>query len=389
MNTAKKVLFVTRDKKPGMIATRIAKVLQAQGAEVRVVAEGLSVAEWKSAGFDNCIVAEGPMDIKAPWEISPKDIFYNVQPDVVVCGLSSPIRSEFWFAAGANNKTCGGGAPLAILDDNWGATHRLSYQANLVLTCDELGKRLVSQNQAYPHHHYQVEIIGDLSATAATEPIPQATIDAFNTAKGDVEYAFILASQKWPESDDIIEIGLASCALSLKAGAKIVIIPRFHPGASAESKACWSGATAAFSDTHHGVVKEISDTTETKHNTDHLAALADGVFAATGSALRAAAFAGKIPLCVWTSRLGEKLKAESGTEHHPLTCAFHKGYYTHPAGTEDMIVRALAIELVKPVDIALKFTQHKAYINHIQEDQFQPVPFDTEKAANAILAIAK
>jgi len=146
-----------------------AKVLQAQGAEVRVVAEGLSVAEWKSAGFDNCIVAEGPMDIKAPWEISPKDIFYNVQPDVVVCGLSSPIRSEFWFAAGANNKTCGGGAPLAILDDNWGATHRLSYQANLVLTCDELGKRLVDAGAEYCTFFIPIPFLGSRLCEIAME----------------------------------------------------------------------------------------------------------------------------------------------------------------------------------------------------------------------------
>ena len=33
---------------------------------------------------------------------------------------------------------------------------------------------------------------------------------------------------------------------------------------------------------------------------------------------RAAAYAGKIPLCVWTPRLAEKLKAESGMKHHPL-----------------------------------------------------------------------
>ncbi len=385
----KKILFVTRDKKPGMIATQIAKVLRAQSAEIRVVAEGMSVAEWKSSGFDNCIIAEGPLDIKETWDISPKDIFENIRPDAVVVGLSSPICSELWFAADARNSDCRGGLPLVVLDDNWGATYRCKYLGDLVLTIDELGKTLVSQNPIYQNKSYRVEIIGDLSATAATEPIPQATIDAFNAAKGDAEYAFILASQKWPESDDIIEIALTSCALSLKAGAKLVVIPRIHPGASSIDKTLWVAMLTEFDLGHPGVVKGILDTPECKHNTDHLAALADGTFAATGSALRAAAFAGKIPLCVWTPRLGEKLKAESGMEHHPLTHAFHPGYYIHPAGSEDVIVRALAIELAKPIDIVLEFSRHKAYINHIQEDQFQPVQFDAEKAANAILAIAK
>ncbi len=147
-----KVLFVTRDLKPGKIGVRIAKVLQAQGAEIRVVAEGLSLAEWKGAGFDNCIVAEGPIGTKEPWDISPKDIFYNVRPDVVVCGLSSPIRSEAWFAAGAKNSECSGGVPLVYLDDNWGAVYRCETQADLVLTIDALEVRLIEGNPAYKGH---------------------------------------------------------------------------------------------------------------------------------------------------------------------------------------------------------------------------------------------
>ena len=368
---AKKVLFVTRDKKPGMIAVRIAKVLQAQGAEIRVVAEVLSVAEWKSAGFDNCIVAEGPADIKEPWGISAPTVLSDVRPSVTVVGLSSPIRSEAWFASAVQpqkSRTLFPGIPLVVLDDNWGATHRLSHQANLVLTCDELGKRLVSQNPAYAHHDYKVEIIGDLSATAASEQIPQATIDAFNAAKGDADYAFILASQKWPESDDIIQIGLESCALSLKSGARIVVIPRFHPGAKPEDRERWNQKVVRFSEEFPNAVKILGDSSI---NTDHLATLADGVFAATGSALRAAAFAGKIPLCVWTPALAEKLKAESGMEHHPL------------------VAGDAAAELIMSGDIAALIKKCGDAIRAKQKELLIPVPFDAEKAANAILAIAK
>ncbi|MDP3661707.1 MAG: hypothetical protein Q8R17_02570, partial [bacterium] len=110
-------------------------------------------------------------------------------------------------------------------------------------------------------------------------------------------------------------------------------------------------------------------------NTDHLATLADGTFAATGSVLRAAAFTGKIPLCVWTQRLGEKLKAESGMEHHPLVM----GDCMEVAGQE----------VTKHTDVIPTMWSRGDLIRANQKKLLTPVPFDAEKAANAILAIAK
>lgn len=361
-----KVLFVTRDKKPGMIATRIARVLQAESAAIRVVAEGLSVAEWNGAGFDNCLVAEGPLDIKTPWDINPDEMLKMINPDVLVTGLSSPIRMEERFVKAMAMTNLN--KPVVALDDNWGAIHRCKHSVDLVLTIDELGKKLVSQCLAYAHHNYKVEIIGDLSATAAQEPIPQATIDAFNKAKGDAEYAFILASQKWPESGDIVEIGLASCALSLKAGARLVVIPRFHPGAKPEDRERWNQMVAQFSEEFPDAVKILGDQSI---NTDHLATLADGVFAATGSALRAAAYAGKISLCIWTSRIAKKLLFECGIERHPLVAAT-------VAGCCEMRTPRSIINLVRMLSRDTRPRQ----------ELLVPIPFDAEKAANAILAIA-
>jgi hypothetical protein len=349
-----------------MVGTRVARELARQSVEIVVVAEGKSVDEWKNAGFNEAIVAEGPLDIKASWDISPKDVFFSVKPDVLVCGLSSPIRSEAWFAAGAKNPECSGGLPLVYLDDNWGAIHRCQTPADLVLTIDTLGEKLVHQHELYRNHREdQVRIIGDLSASAASEPIPQGTIDAFNKAKGDAEYAFVLCSQKWPESDDIIDTALESCAFSLKAGAKLVVIPRWHPGAKQEDRARWTEKVLAFVDAHPNAVSILGDS----FSTDHLAALADGTFAATGSALRAAAYAGKIPICIWTPRLGQKLKAESGMEHHPL--------YIH----------GNAFGFEKPTHVTLQMMEKGEYVRNMQQELLQPIPFDAAKAAEAIMAL--
>ena len=49
-----KVLFVTRDIKPGMVGTRVARELARQSVEIVVVAEGKSVDEWKKIGRASC-----------------------------------------------------------------------------------------------------------------------------------------------------------------------------------------------------------------------------------------------------------------------------------------------------------------------------------------------
>lgn len=369
MKRVKRVLLTTRDGKPGMIGTLVAKELATRGVEIAVVAEGLSLEKWKKAGFVDAIFAEGPLKIDEPWGISAPAILSEVRPDVVVIGLSSPIRAEAWFASATRPQgTLFPGIPLVALDDNWGATYRCPTPADLVLTIDELGKRLVEQNPAYAEHNYRVEIIGDLSASAASEPIPQATIDAFNKAKGGADYAFLLCSQKWPESTEIIDIALASCAKSLENGAKLVVIPRFHPGASSELRNRLNEKMMLFAERYQTSVSILVDHSI---STDHLATLADGTFAATGSALRAAAYAGKIPICVWTPALGEKLKAESGMEHHPLLMSFG----------------GLALGLNEPLDVVGHLFMVGDLVRTNQKKILQPVPFDVGKAADAIVAL--
>lgn len=365
-----KVLFVTRDKKPGMIGTKIARELARQNIEIAVVAEGLSLAEWKNAGFSEALVSEGPLKMDEPWGVVPAPILQKVQPDVVVVGLSSPIRAEAWFAAATRGTgTLYQGIPLVALDDNWGSVYRCETAADLVLTCDRLGERLVRAHSLYKNHRDdQVVIIGDLSATAATEPIPQATIDAFNKAKGSADYVLVLASPKTPDGDDVVDVALASCAYSIREGAKLVVIPRWYPGAKPEDRERWTTKVSMFADTHPDTIQILNDS----FNTDHLAALADGTFAATGSALRAAAFSGKIPICVWTPRLGEKLKAESGMKHHPFVSVGHCG-----------------LNLSSPGDVVELIGTAGDLIRSNQQKSLQPIPFDAAKAAAAIRQLAE
>lgn len=363
-----KVLFVTRDKAPGRIGPPIAQELMGRQAEVLVAAEGLSLQEWKNAGFASQIMASGPLDIYEPWTIDIPNFLKQIAPDIIVCGLSSPMGKEEAFARAFRelfNK------PVIIISDNWGAHFRLGIPADLVLTIDELDRSLINKNAVYCLQNYQTVIIGDPSAMAAKEQIPAKTIQAYYEARRGADYVFLVCSQKWPESIQTFQIALTSCTKSLEHGAQIVIIPRFHPGASENNKGIWNIMLGRFSQKYSSVVRFIPDTKEAKHDTNHLATLADATIAITGSALRAAAYAGKIPVCVWSKDLATKLQGECGSDHHPLAMA------------------GAALEMQETDNIVFRLGQHRGWINQAQKKLLTSAPFDAEKAAEAIILCAR
>ncbi|MDP2593360.1 MAG: hypothetical protein Q8P52_01785 [bacterium] len=350
-----------------MIATRIAKELLSRGgAEITVIAEGLSVEEWRKANLPVRIYDEGPLKIDEPWDITPSAVFLDTKPDVLMTGLSSPIRSEEIFIDADYRN--GFNVPVVVLDDNWGAVNRCRFPADLVLTIDELGRRLIQECTAYAHHNYQVVVVGDLSATVSAKSVADKTKTDFSKAVVGADYSFILLSQKWQESEDVISTALAVCAVSVQVGKKIAIVPRFHPGASEEDKKKWNGSVANFERQFPGTVRWFEGC-----DSDSLATLADGIFAATGSGLRAAAYAGKIPICVWSPHLSEKLQGESGTKHHPLVLGG----------------AALQVTLGQTLDVVGEIEGRQEEIQSTQKKLLRPVPFDVQVAADAVVKAAK
>lgn len=356
----KRVLFVTKDKRSGMIATALAKELIRLGCEEpTIVAESLSLAEWDKAG--RAVDHRGPpvFDSKNLWQIDAGKIIDKENPGVVIVGLGSPINLEARFMAEARSRNI----PVVAIDDNWHAFARSPVAADLYLTIDELGKRLIGQSTFYSVA--DVHVMGDIALNPPKMPDPfEDFIGSLLRVKA-LGPVVVLATQKWGESGDIIRLALESLEISRRR-VQFTVIPRIHPGASSDDKKSWEQLIDSYASKMHGSIMWLQDVGGLKWDTDRLTALADVTIAATGSGLRIAAYNGKIPVCVATPALCKKLALEQGGEQlHPLIALEpHAG-----------------IELSEPCDLFAEVEAKQDLIREGQRQLLTPTPFDPARAA--------
>lgn len=354
-----KALFVTKDLRPVKLGIPIAEELKKLGWGIAVVAEGSSVAEWEKAGYP--LLLKGPLDpVKEPFNFDPFGVIQKSEASVIITGLSSPIHAERKVGEAVLDPQFQ--RHWVALDDNWGAFTRVGSGPDLWLTIDGIGAQAIRD----AHVGGEIVIMGDMAA--APPAIPEATHAAMKKIRERHECVFILASQKWPESDDIIDLAVRS--FELTAG-PYAVIPRFHPGAAPELKAAWTERVNAFELANPGAIHWIRDTESVKHNSDHLSALADATIAATGTGLRVAAHMRQFPICAWSERLSRMLLKESGLGHHPLVTA------------------GAALELTEPRNLyQLMAEPAGSRIRANQELFLTPVPFNPKGAAEAIANLA-
>lgn len=361
----KKVLFVTTDLMPGRIGARIARAMDERYRyDVVIVAHGRSVEEWESYGFQ--ITYAGPDDANEPFDIDPAETVRKENPDIIVTGLSSPMRIEESFAFSARARHC----KIVYMEDDWGGISRSKIAADLVLTIDRIAEMIYRLHPIYKKlssDTHRCRIIGDLVATAIAEEIPSATRVAFEKAKGNAGRAILLALPKRSEGRDVVEITLRSIALTSRRDT-VVVIPRFHPSTKDEDRAIWVTMISIMGDAMPGSVQLV----DLKHKTEHLAMLTDGTFAAAGSALRAAAYAGKMPICVCTETLLSRLKYDYGGRHHPL------------------VTVGIGLEVSRPTSLyKLEYIHNSAQNLAKRKELLSPLPFNAEAAADAIRALSR
>ena len=149
----KAILFVLRDIMSARIALPIIK-LALQYLPVATIAEGKAVGICKEAGIT--LFLEGSHE-QNPMS-NAHQILFNLDPDVVCIGCSSPINWELTIAKEAHKQNI----PVVALCDIWGCLGRLKGfvpELALVIDVDEAMKE-VNAGRAE-----SVAIIGDIAST--------------------------------------------------------------------------------------------------------------------------------------------------------------------------------------------------------------------------------
>lgn len=359
MARSKRLLVATKDKRPALMASPIVRELMGFGWEEPViVAEALSLEVWDKEG--RAVSYQGPREFnpKDPWKTDIGRIFGRERPDLLLVGLSSPINLEREFMAEARHLSI----PIVGIDDNWNAFRRSPVVADCYLTVDQLGSELISSDPCYATA--AVEVIGDMAADNTVSPEVEEFLGAFEHAKMSV---VILATQKWAVSTDILEIGLQSLVMSAERMGSFVVIPRIHPGASADDGKKWEKLIDSYAEKLHGSLIRLQNYSNFKWNSDHLSARAPITIAATGTGLRAAAYNRRMPVLVNTPQLVQWLKSESGGDSlHPLSRL------------------GAGLTLTEPCDLFARIENEGGSILGKQQELLFPVPFNPKAAATMI-----
>ncbi|MFA6295383.1 MAG: hypothetical protein WC666_03090 [Candidatus Paceibacterota bacterium] len=215
----KKILVVTKDIMEYAIYQPVVKLLREKGFLVTIVAEGLSLKEWKADG--ESIIGGTPLinkwdpETKIRHDINVVEVFETIKPDVVLTGLGSPINLGESFGLEANRSQI----KLGYIVDVWGAEARSSAIPNFVCVPDTYSQNLVQRR-------YENKATCYLTGLPSWDNLKEVSFDEnINQFASNFKKRILIAGQS--ESTTPLIEGLIK-ALD-DSGDDYLLMPRLHP----------------------------------------------------------------------------------------------------------------------------------------------------------------
>lgn len=345
-------LFVTKDIKPFRMLEPIARHLSQMGWEVKVAAEGVSLPQWRENNYKVFAIDES---------FGVYNLIYQTNPDLVVCGLSSPINLEAQVlqAAQKMEKT------VTVLSDSWCCYTRMrptGVLPDLVLNVDNVDLWLMKNDPDFAGINFLI-----LGEQAAASPIPQKTREAVSSLEG-LPIVVAVPGKFVEMADEVTRLVLSSVKITLDAGGKVVIIPCFRPNLNADLLKQLQSPYLDFAAAYGKDFIRMDISSE--HQADHLAQLATAVIASTGTLLSLCATSGGLPICISLEQSRQLLKKEMDREEHPL------------------VTLGLGVALSQPIDLRSLIEGKIAVCEQAQDELLVPIAYDPLRAAATLAAIA-
>lgn len=303
-----KTLIVTKDKGAFAFLLPGVRALIEAGHDVKIVAEGLSAAEWKKAEIP--IFFEGTEDFrKTPFECDPEAMLRETAPDVVIVGTSVPMNLEDRFALAANRAKI----PVIAAEDTYLAAERLTAALRHILAINGVASDLVRTKSRYSH--VPTTIVG--SPAVEKRPDSEAYTAEIARLRDGRDLLVLYAGHGQPYTVDILEITLDSVRKTVKNGRRVGLVLKHHP------KIATNVALLAHFETLAGILESDCPGTilETPLGSNDLAWEADVTVSHHGTALNVAAAALRLPVSVRTPATAEAYRKEAGLGFYVLASA--------------------------------------------------------------------
>ncbi len=352
-------LIVTKDIGGFKVVLPVARALKDMDHRVTILAEGLSVALWKEAGWT--LAFEGSVNFKEqPFAFDAEIELVRHQPDVVLVTSGSPMNIEAQMSSAAFKR----GISQAWIEDVWGVTARLPQDVtpDLVFTLDLAGQKMLREDPRSIGRH--IVVAGNLALSNLIVPI---NLTLHMAELREQHGTLILFCGQSTDTRDMLNILFTSL---VGVTEPFVVIPRWHPKrvTDGNNREIWETQVAMFSALKPNSVLRLDDV----KTTDALGTLCDITVSGVGTTLLYAAQARKDAISITTP-----------TTRHVL---LQQVRYDRWPGLEV----GIGLELTEPVPNLLTFVRERRDAMHAAQDEyFKNPPLSARQIAEEILKIAK
>lgn len=311
----KKVVIVTKDGVEFFIYAPVAAWLKQAGFEVIIVAEGVSMKMWISAGWEifGGIPELGRHDRKTLMrsDINATMFVADQKPDLIMVGLPALANLSDQFALAAQ----GAGVKLGFVEDLWGVHTRSSVIPNFICTLDEHAERRI---RLYYPKTPKIHITGSpiLDRLSGVQPDP-GTADFLRDDPGCRVILLVANDESTTPMIEGLVDALGLMGMEDPVTERCIVIPRFPPKWLIDpSKAAiieeWKYLLRRVCTPHHVYYVDQAVSTQS------LIPLATEVVSIYSNVLLEAAAMGKVTVS-WNSQLGgDRMLAVMGQRSFPL-----------------------------------------------------------------------
>ena len=293
-----RLLVVSKDNGDTKMLLPIAKEAMRQGHKVIILAEGVGVSQYESAGITPFFSDVPNPDPKTNFNLN--EFFRYLSPEVVLVGFPGPTNLSRKVAIAANERD----VPVVGVEDYWGGVKRNpDVVCSLVLTIDDYAAK-IAQNCV--QKNIPVRVIGNHAIPGADYKIPEAVLDGMKKIRSHFAEVFVYGGGDWYYTTEELKLLVPSL---MKTPGNWCLISRYHPNVKRKiAEELKDGRT--FAEVWDEMLSPLGDRVVRLDagNSDDMAMVCDAYFSSMGSSMNTAIFCGKPTIAVLTEATAKGLQ---------------------------------------------------------------------------------
>ncbi|OGF62489.1 hypothetical protein A2834_03420 [Candidatus Giovannonibacteria bacterium RIFCSPHIGHO2_01_FULL_45_23] len=294
-----KWLVVSKDNGDTKMLLPISRAAIELGHKVRIMAEGVGVLYYKTAGIKPYF-SDNNADPDPKTSFDAEALLEDVNPQVVLVGFPGPTNLSRTIALAANKM----GIPVVGVEDYWGGAKRNpEIKCALVLTIDEYSAEIA---RGCVGAEARVAVIGNHAIPGPEYKSPEAVLIGIKELRTQFEEIFVYGGGGALHTTEELKLLVPSLQ---KTHGNWCLIPRYHPNEKKKT-AEEIGNKRIFVEVWDEILLPLDNRVRRLDagNSDDMAVVCDAYFSSIGSSMNTAISCGKPTVAVVTPVMTDVLR---------------------------------------------------------------------------------